>query len=242
MWIGIISLFPEMFTALDYGITGRAVETGLLALNYWNPRDFALDKYRSVDDRPYGGGPGMVMKVQPLRDAIAAAKTVQPAAPVIYLTPQGRSLTQSAVRNMAAYRALIMVSGRYEGIDERLVTTAIDEEWSVGDYVLSGGELASMVLVDALTRCLPGALGHPGSAQQDSFCGERLDYPHYTRPEVIDGLAVPAVLNSGDHAQIARWRQQQSVGRTWQRRPDLFREQPLTDAEQILLREFIKEQ
>ncbi|HVV68381.1 MAG TPA: tRNA (guanosine(37)-N1)-methyltransferase TrmD [Gammaproteobacteria bacterium] len=239
MWVGLISLFPEMFTTLNYGITGRAIENGLLALNYWNPRHFALDKYHSVDDRPYGGGPGMVMKVQPLRDAISAAKTVKSNAPVIYLTPQGRLLNQSGIRKLATYPDLIIVCGRYEGIDERLITTDIDEEWSIGDYVLSGGELAGMVLVDALTRFLPGALGHPGSAEQDSFCSERLDYPHYTRPEIIDGLAVPAVLNSGNHAEIARWRQQQALGRTWQRRPDLFNEQPLTDAEQVLLREFI---
>ncbi len=242
MWIGIISLLREMFAALDYGITGRAIESGLVTLNYWNPRDFTLDKHRSVDDRPYGGGPGMVMKVQPLRDAIAAAKAVQPQAPVIYLSPQGQLLTQAAASKLANYSALIMVSGRYEGIDERLITSTIDEEWSIGDYVLSGGELASMVLVDAIIRCLPGALGHPASAQQDSFYSQRLDYPQYTRPEEIDGQMIPSVLNSGDHAAIAGWRLKQSVGRTWQRRSDLFSKLPLSEIEQTLLQEFIAEQ
>jgi tRNA (guanine37-N1)-methyltransferase len=241
MWAGIISLFPAMFAALEYGITGRAINAGLIKLNYWNPRDFTNDNYNSVDDRPFGGGPGMVMKVQPLRDAIAAAKEVQPKAPVIYLSPQGRLLTQAAVRKFAENPALILVNGRYEGVDERLITSAIDEEWSIGDYVLSGGELASMVLLDAIIRCLPGALGHSASAQQDSFGAARLDYPHYTRPEEIDGLPIPAVLNSGNHQAITRWRQKQALGRTWQRRPDLFKHRPLTEIEQRLLAEFMAE-
>jgi tRNA (guanine37-N1)-methyltransferase len=238
MWLGVITLFPEMFHSLHHGITGRAIETGLLNLSYWNPRDFTHDKYHRVDDRPYGGGPGMVMKVQPLRDAIYAAKSVQPAARVIHLTPQGQLLNQSAVKQLALNSALILVNGRYEGIDERLITAHIDEEWSIGDYVLSGGELASMVLIDAMTRSLPGALGNHASADQDSFIENRLDYPHYTRPEEIDGLSIPDVLNSGNHTLINRWRKKQSLARTWQRRPDLLTKQELTSGEELLLNEF----
>jgi len=242
MWIGVVSLFPDMFSALNYGICGRAIESGLLTVTQWNPRDFTADKHRRVDDRPFGGGPGMVMKVQPLRASIAAAKKAQPQATVIYLSPQGRLLTQSAIEEFTKREALILVNGRYEGIDERLIETDIDEEWSIGDYVLSGGEFASMVMIDAIARCLPGALGHEESAQQDSFSHNRLDYPVYTRPEKIDGIAIPSVLNSGDHESIARWRLKQALGRTWQRRPDLLEREILTADEQALLNEFIKEQ
>lgn len=239
--IDIISLFPEMFQALNYGITGRALETGLLHINYWQPRDYAHNKHRSVDDRPYGGGPGMVMTVQPLQDTIAAAKNAaNDNAKVIYLSPQGRVLNQAAVQQLAQQERLILVSGRYEGIDERLIETHIDEEWLIGDYILSGGELAAMVLIDAIVRLLPGALGDEESAKQDSFSVGLLDHPHYSRPEAIDGRVVPDVLISGDHRAIARWRLKQALGHTWLRRPDLLANKPLTEMEQALLDEFIK--
>jgi tRNA (guanine37-N1)-methyltransferase len=242
MHISTISLFPEIFAALQYGIVGRAIEKKIVSLRHWNPRDFTLDKHHTVDDRPYGGGAGMVMKVQPLQDAIVAAKHDAPQAPVIYLTPQGRTLTQSRVVELSLAPALILLNGRYEGIDERLIETHVDAEYSIGDYVLSGGEFASLVLIDALTRCLPGALGHADSAAQDSFSAAAgwLDYPHYTRPECVAGKEIPAVLKSGDHQAIARWRLKQSLGRTWQRRPDLLAKQPLTPDHQQLLNEFIE--
>jgi tRNA (guanine37-N1)-methyltransferase len=237
MWVGVVSLFPEMLDALQYGITGRALEKGLLTLCHWSPRDYSDDKHRTVDDRPYGGGPGMVMKVQPLRDAICAAKAAaQGAARVIHLSPQGRLLTQAGVVELLQHERLILVAGRYEGIDERLIAAEIDEEWSVGDYVLSGGELAAMVMIDAITRLLPEALGDDQSARQDSFTDNLLDYPHYTRPESQE---IPAVLLSGDHQAIARWRLQQALGRTWLRRPDLLAKRELTEIEQALLDEFI---
>jgi tRNA (guanine37-N1)-methyltransferase len=243
MRIDIVSLFPEMFAAVsDCGITRRAVERDLLQLAFWNPRDYATDRHRTVDDRPYGGGPGMVMQVQPLREAIAAARAAAGTpARVLYLSPQGRRLDQRAVRELAARERLILLCGRYEGIDERLIEAEVDEEWSIGDYVLSGGELAAMVLIDAATRMLPGALGHEDSAEQDSFAGGLLDCPHYTRPEVIDGRAVPEVLLSGDHQAIARWREKQALGRTWLRRPDLLEEAGLSPEQQALLEEFLRE-
>jgi tRNA (guanine37-N1)-methyltransferase len=244
MYISTISLFPEIFSALQYGIVGRAIEKKLLRLSHWNPRDFALDKHHTVDDRPYGGGAGMVMKVQPLQDAIFAAKQKAPLAPVIYLTPQGQTLNQAHVARLALAPELILLNGRYEGIDERLIETSVDAEYSIGDYVLSGGEFASLVLIDAITRCLPGALGHVDSATQDSFSNLHhgwLDYPHYTRPECIAGKEIPSILKSGDHQAIARWRLKQSLGRTWQRRPDLLEKQLLTSSDQLLLNEFIEE-
>lgn len=193
MWIGVISLFPEMFRAItEHGVTGRAVKSGLLQIECWNPRDFTHDKHRTVDDRPYGGGPGMLMMVQPLRDAIHAAKQAAgDGAKVIYLSPQGRKLTQAGVTELATNQKLILVAGRYEGIDERVIQTEVDEEWSIGDYVLSGGELPAMTLIDAVSRLVPGVLGDQASAEQDSFTDGLLDHPHYTRPEVLDGLTVP---------------------------------------------------
>lgn len=243
MRIGVVSLFPEMFRAItDYGITSRAVKQGLLRLDYWNPRDFTSDKHQTVDDRPYGGGPGMLMKVQPLRDAIAAArKGVEGEARVAYLSPQGRPLDQQAVRELATRERLILVAGRYEGIDERVIDADIDEEWSIGDYVLSGGELGAMVMVDAITRWLPGALGHEDSAEQDSFISGLLDCPHYTRPEQLLDQTVPQVLLSGHHEEIRRWRLKQSLGRTWLRRPDLLEKQVLDSEQQQLLAEFKQE-
>ena len=241
MWIGVISLFPDMFRAItDFGVTGRAVKRGLLEINLWNPRDFAHDKHRSVDDRPYGGGPGMLMMVQPLRDAIQAAKQAAgDDVKVIYLSPQGKKLTQSGVAELAQHRKLILVAGRYEGIDERVIQSEIDEEWSIGDYVLSGGELPAMVLIDAVTRLLPGALGHADSAEEDSFTDGLLDCPHYTRPEVYADQRVPDVLLSGNHAHIRRWRLQQSLGRTFERRADLLESRSLSGEEKKLLEEYI---
>jgi tRNA (guanine37-N1)-methyltransferase len=242
MWIGLISLFPEMFQALsDSGITSRAVKNGLIRLNYWNPRDFAEDAYRRVDDRPYGGGPGMVMLIEPLRRSISAARAAATAEglqpKLIYLSPQGRVLDQASVRELAAERAVILLCGRYEGIDERLIRREVDAEWSIGDYVLSGGELPAMVLIDAVTRLLPGALGSEASAKEDSFTDGLLDCPHYTRPEVYEGEEVPAVLLSGDHAAIRRWRRRQSLERTLQRRPDLLERAALDKEQQKLLDE-----
>ena len=250
MWLGIVTLFPEMFNALtDYGVTGRAFRDEKATLALWNPRDFTEDKHRTVDDRPYGGGPGMLMKVEPLAKAIAAAKIAstkigddnQPAK-VVYLSPQGRPLTQSGVQELSATNKLIMVAGRYEGIDERLLLSAIDEEWSLGDFVLSGGELAAMSFADAMIRLQPGVLGHQNSAIEDSFSDGLLDCPHYTRPEILDGDAVPAVLLSGDHKAIAKWRHQQALGRTWQRRPELLNEEKLTSEELQLLNSFREQQ
>ncbi|KHD06068.1 tRNA (guanine-N1)-methyltransferase [Candidatus Thiomargarita nelsonii] len=243
MHIGVISLFPEMLDALRCGgVTARALEKGLLKLSTWNPRDFSPEKHHHVDDRPYGGGPGMVMQVQPLRDAIRAAVTKMGAETrVIYLTPQGRRLDQAGVRILLESKALALVAGRYEGIDERLIERDIDEEWSIGDYVLSGGELAAMVIIDALARQLPGTLGHEASAAEDSFYAGLLDYPHYTRPEEIDGQAVPAVLLSGNHAEIARWRHKQALGRTWCRYPELLDKLSLSAEQKALLNEFIDE-
>lgn len=238
--VAVVSQFPDMLAAVrDYGITGRAVKQGILQLACWNPRDYTRDKHRTLDDRPYGGGPGMVMMVEPLRDAIEAAKAWTGAqAPVIYLSPQGRPLNQSGVGELARLDSMVLVAGRYEGIDERLLDTVIDQEWSIGDYVLSGGELPAMVLIDAVTRLLPGALGHDQSAQQDSFTEGLLDCPHYTRPEEFEGRRVPEVLLSGDHEKIRRWRLKQALGRTWLKRPDLLQAIDLTEEQQQLLTDF----
>ncbi len=244
MRIDVVTLFPEMVQSLSgYGVAGRALTRGIITLATWNPRDYALDRHRTVDDRPYGGGPGMVMTVEPLRAAIGAARgAADSATRVLYLSPQGRQLDQAGVGELARRGGLILVAGRYEGIDERLVESEIDEEWSIGDYVLSGGELPALVLIDAVTRLLPGALGDADSAQQDSFMEGLLDYPHYTRPEVIEGRCVPAVLTGGDHAAIRRWRRKQALGRTWLRRPELLQAVALDDEARRLLAEFISEQ
>lgn len=243
MWIGVISLFPEMFLSITgHGVTGRAVKNGLISVDCWNPRDFTYDRHHTVDDRPYGGGPGMLMMVEPLRKAIHAAKAAAgDNAKVIYLSPQGRKLDQQGVCELAANEKLILVCGRYEGVDERVIQTESDEEWSVGDYVLSGGELPAMVLIDAVSRFVPGVLGHQASAKEDSFADGLLDHPHYTRPEVLDGMCVPPVLLSGNHAEIDRWRMKQSLGRTWLRRPELLESLALTDEQRMLLAEFQRE-
>jgi len=241
MRIQVITLFPEEFRPLvGLGVTGRAISTGQVQLELLNPRDYARDRHRSVDDRPYGGGPGMVMAVEPLRSTIRAARErAGEQALVSLLSPQGRRLEQAAVRELAQRQELILVCGRYEGIDERLIELEIDEEWSLGDYVLSGGELAAAVVIDAITRLLPGVLGDEQSAAQDSFTDGLLDCQHYTRPEEIEGLAVPPVLLSGDHGAIERWRRQQALGRTWLRRPDLLDKIELDDEARELLAEFM---
>ncbi|WP_044104767.1 tRNA (guanosine(37)-N1)-methyltransferase TrmD [secondary endosymbiont of Ctenarytaina eucalypti] len=240
MWIGIISLFPEMFKAItDYGVTGRAVKQGLLRIQGWSPREFTHDQNRTIDAPPYGGGPGMLMMFQPLQDAIHAAKNkAGKETKVIYLSPQGRKLDQKGVSELASNLKMILVCGRYEGIDERLISTEIDEEWSIGDYVLTGGELAAMALIDSVSRLIPGVLGHHASAAGDSFADGLLDWPHYTRPQALDGMNVPPVLLSGNHTAIRRWRLQQSLGRTWLRRPSLLKRLTLTDEQTLLLTEF----
>ncbi|MGA9852731.1 MAG: tRNA (guanosine(37)-N1)-methyltransferase TrmD [Gammaproteobacteria bacterium] len=243
MRVQVVTLFPDMVDALlKFGVTGRAAERGLLKVKCWNPRDYTTDRHRTVDDRPFGGGPGMVMKVAPLRAGINAAReTAGMQAPVIYLSPQGKRFDQQDARRLVALDALVLVAGRYEGIDERVIETEVDEELSIGDYVLSGGELPALVVIDTLARLLPGALGDEDSAAQDSFMNGLLDYPHYTRPEEIDGRRVPDVLMSGDHAAIRRWRLKQALGRTWLRRPELLEKLELNVDERELLNEFIRE-
>jgi len=241
MEIGLITLFPEMFDALNYGVIGRAIKQNIIKLQHWNPRDFTTNKHRTVDDRPYGGGPGMLMKVPPLQDAISDSRKKMKDAKVIYVSPQGRRFDQTAAKKMATQKGIIFLAGRYEGIDERLIETDVDEEWSIGDYVLSGGELAVMVMIDAITRLLPNVLGDEQSAEMDSFMDGLLDHPHYTRPETLNKLAVPKVLLSGNHAEITRWRLKQSLGRTWLRRPDLLEKIKLDELQQDLLKEFIND-
>jgi tRNA (guanine37-N1)-methyltransferase len=242
MWIGVITLFPEMFEALNYGIPRKATSQSLSEIKLFNPRDFTEDNYKTIDGRPYGGGPGMVLMANPLSQAIKMAKALAPVKPrVIYVTPQGETLTQEKVRALSQQDALIIVSGRYEGIDERIIDTLVDEEVSIGDYVLSGGELPAMIIIDAVTRLIKGALGHALSAEQDSFSEGLLDCPHYTRPEVWQGHAVPDILLSGNHAAIEKWRKKQSIGRTFLRRPDLLKKRQLTKTELLLLNEFINE-
>ena len=239
MKIALITLFPEMFEALtDYGVSGRAVNQGLLEISSFNPRDFAEDAHSTVDDRPYGGGPGMVLMIEPLRRAISAAKQwINGESLVVYLSPQGSVLQQSAVNNLATEQSIILVAGRYEGIDERLIQLEVDQEWSIGDYVLSGGEIPAMVLMDALIRQIPGALGHSESATQDSFADGLLDCPHYTRPDSYEDLKVPDVLLSGNHEKIRQWRLQQSLLRTQERRPDLLDRLELNTEQLALLKE-----
>jgi len=243
MWCGVVTLFPDMFrAAADAGVLGRAIATGLVDLQLFNPRSFAVDRHRTVDDRPYGGGPGMLMKIDPLQQAIAAAReTVGEGARVIYLSPQGQRLDHAKAAELAQSEALILVAGRYEGVDERLIEAEVDEELSIGDYVLSGGELAAMVVIDAVTRQLPGVLGHELSAQEDSYADGLLDCPHYTRPEEYQGQRVPDVLLSGNHQEIRRWRLKQALGRTFERRPDLLEGRAMTPEEEELLADYLRE-
>ncbi len=241
MRIDVITLFPELVKqVIECGVVGRAADKGLLQLECWNPRDYTLDRHRTVDDRPYGGGPGMLMKVQPLQDTIRAVRSQNPGR-LIYLSPQGKPVTQALLAKQAELDSVIFLCGRYEGVDERLIEQEVDEEWSIGDYVISGGELAAMVCIDAMVRLIPGALGHELSAEQDSFSDGLLDCPHYTRPEAINGARVPAVLMNGDHRQIQDWRDRQSLGRTWFRRPELLESIELDDRQQRLLQNFIDE-
>ena len=242
-----VTLFPEMFDAITRsGVTRRAFESGLYELVLWNPRDFSTNAYRSVDDRPYGGGPGMVMMSEPLEKALKAARQRQRSSgvketKVVYFTPQGRLLDHQLVVELGRQEGLILLAGRYEGVDERLVPRQVDYEVSIGDYVLSGGELPAMALMDALIRRIPGVLGDADSAAQDSFVDGLLDYPHYTRPEVYEGVPVPAVLMSGNHAEIKRWRLKQSLGRTWRRRPEMLAKLKLNAEQQALLEEYKRE-
>lgn len=242
--LGIISLLPEIFSSLQYGVVGRAIEQGLAKIDHWNPRDFATGTYRQIDDKPYGGGPGMVMMYEPLHKAIRQAKEVMPFdCRTIYLSPQGKRIVQEDLNQIREKnQPLLFIAGRYEGIDERIIEQDVDEEWSLGDFVLSGGELAALVFIDALIRLLPGSLGHLGSAEQDSFMNGLLDYPHYTRPAEIDGLAVPKVLLQGNHRDIERWRRKQMLGKTWQKRHDLLEKIELSDTDKQLLIEFKCEQ
>ncbi|MGI9250222.1 MAG: tRNA (guanosine(37)-N1)-methyltransferase TrmD [Pseudohongiellaceae bacterium] len=266
MDIGLITLFPQMFTALsEHGVSSRAIKSKLVNLHFWNPRDFTTDKHRTVDDKPFGGGPGMLMKTGPLLAAISAAKEqLEQPAPVLYLSPQGRRLNQAAIRKMSTRRSMILLCGRYQGIDARVLDSVVDEEWSLGDFVISGGELAAMALIDAITRLQPGALGDADSARQDSFAegigntgnsegagdvegagstksaGGLLHWPEYTRPQEFEGQQVPSVLLSGDHEAIRRWRLQQSLATTWRKRPDLLDSMELDAEQQELLQQIIK--
>jgi len=243
MQIAVVSLFPELVGQVaEYGVVGRAKERELLTLHCENPRDYADDVHRTVDDRPYGGGPGMVLKYEPTAKAIRAARKALPAgSPVVCLTPQGEVFDQAAAQRFAGLQGMVLLAGRYEGIDERLIDSEVDEELSLGDFVLSGGEIAAMAVIDAVARLLPGVLGDDESAIQDSFMQGLLDHPHYTRPESIDGQQVPAVLLSGDHARIARWRHKQALGRSFLRRPDMVKKLDLSKEQQKLLDEFLNE-
>lgn len=240
----VITLFPEMIEQFcSYGVLGRAIDNGIISIRCWNPRDYTKDKHKTVDDRPYGGGPGMLMKVQPLADAIVDARAAAGQdAKVVYLSPQGKVIKQQAVCQLAQEkRNIIFIAGRYEGIDERLIEQFVDEEWSLGDFVLSGGEVAALAMVDATARMMPGALGGDDSAEQDSFMNGILDCPHYTRPEVVNDAEVPEVLLSGDHKAIARWRLKQALGKTWLSRPELLEDLKLDKEQTELLLEFQSE-
>ena len=241
---GVVTLFPEMFEPfLNQGVFGRAVKNGIVQVDIFNPRDYTTDKHRTVDDRPYGGGPGMLMMVQPLTDAISDAKTaLGENSLVVYLTPQGQTLNQTAVQSLTQLPNIILVAGRYEGIDERVINALVDQEWSIGDYVLSGGELPAMVLMDSVSRLLPDVLGHSQSAVEDSFTNGLLDCPHYTRPEVLNGEVVPSVLLSSNHEKIRQWRLTKSLERTLQRRPDLLNYLALTEEQQKILTQLKCEQ
>ncbi len=242
--VQVVSIFPEMVSNIvEYGVVGRAVQRDILELHCINPRDYTTDPHRTVDDRPYGGGPGMVLKYEPVSEALRAARRNMPAGgKVICLSPQGKVFDQSMAKRLADLPGLVLLAGRYEGIDERLLDGEVDEELSLGDFVLSGGEIAAMAVIDAVTRLLPGVLGDEESAVQDSFMDGLLDHPHYTRPEEVEGMRVPEVLLSGDHARIARWRLKQALGRTFERRPDLIEKLELSQEQKLLLDEYLEEQ
>jgi tRNA (guanine37-N1)-methyltransferase len=238
--LGVITLLPEMLDAINYGVVGRSIKQGLVAVTSWNPREWTSGVHHQVDDKPYGGGPGMVMMYKPLTEALSHAKSTMPNhCKTIYLSPQGRKISQADLNEIAKNnQSLLFLTGRYEGIDERVITAHVDEEWSLGDFVMSGGELAAMAFIDAIVRLLPGSLGDHNSAEQDSFMNGLLDYPHYTRPEKIDDMEVPPVLLSGNHQAIARWRRKQSLGKTWLKRPDLLLNLDLNELDKQLLNEF----
>ncbi|MEI7795837.1 MAG: tRNA (guanosine(37)-N1)-methyltransferase TrmD [Methylococcaceae bacterium] len=240
MRFDVITLFPEMVKqSAACGVTGKAIENEIVTLNVWNPRDYTQDRHKTVDDRPFGGGQGMVMKYQPLHDAVTVAKiNAQNDCKVVYLSPQGKPLTQALLSEVSQLSQLILVAGRYEGVDERFIQHDCDEEWSLGDYVISGGELAALIVIDAVTRLLPNVLGNQQSALQDSHSDGLLDYPQFTRPEMVDKNAVPDVLLSGHHADIERWRMKQALGRTWQKRPDLLKKKTLSAEQERLLAQF----
>lgn len=244
MQIGVVSLFPEMInTIAEFGVVGRAQARDLISLDIENPRDHTTDAHRTVDDKPYGGGPGMVMKFEPVARALQAAKDkLKHDCPVVYLSPQGAVFDQAVAKRLSELPGIVLLAGRYEGIDERLIESHVDEELSLGDFVLSGGEIAAMAVIDAVVRLLPGVLGDDESALQDSFMEGLLDYPHYTRPEEVAGTVVPGILLSGDHSKIARWRYKQALGRSYLRRPDLIEKLKLDVEQQALLDEFLKEQ
>jgi len=240
MRIAVVTLFPQLIRdALKVGVVGRAHERGVFAVEYFDPREHTVDVHRSVDDRPYGGGPGMVMKIEPLRDAVrCASAALPPGSRRVYMGAAGRKFDQAIAREISSQPGLVLVAGRYEGVDERFIDAEIDEQWSIGDYVLSGGELPALVVIDAIARLLPGTLGSTESALQESYSDDLLDWPHYTRPPIVDGREVPGVLASGDHRAIARWRLQQALGRTWMRRPELLERRGMSDEERELLEEF----
>lgn len=239
MQLGVITILPDMFDALKFGVVGKALDQGVAKLSCWNPRNWSLNEYRQVDDRPYGGGPGMVMMYEPLHAAILHAKQQLPGCKTVYLSPQGQNIEQKKLKDIAdAAQPVLFIAGRYEGIDERIIQHDIDEEWSIGDFVLSGGELAAMVFIDAIIRLLPGSLGHPASAAADSFMQGLLDYPQYTRPAVVNSTSVPEVLLSGSHQLIERWQRKQALGQTWLKRPDLLKNVNLTETDKQLLKEF----
>lgn len=241
--LGVITIMPEIFASMHYGVTGRAIEQDLVNIALWNPRDWATTTHRQIDDKPYGGGPGMVMMYGPLHDAIQCARQQLPVTcKTVYLSPQGRVIRQKDLTRVAEEKQpLLFVAGRYEGIDERVIMHDVDEEWSLGDFVLSGGELAALVFIDAITRLLPGCLGHEQSALEDSFMHGILDYPHYTRPATVHEAAVPSVLMAGNHRDIARWRRKQALGKTWIKRPDLLTQVNLSENDKLLLEEFKSE-
>lgn len=239
MWFYVITIFPEMFYAItNYGVTGKAIHKKIINIQLFNPRDFTDNKYKSVDDRPYGGGPGMLMSVKPLYSAIQHAKDLSKTAVVIYLSPQGRRLNQKKILEIVKKKKIIFVCGRYEGIDQRIIDNQVDEEWSIGDYILTGGELAAMVAIDSISRFIPGVIKKKQSVQEDSFFNDLLDYPHYTRPQVIKNMKVPEILLSGNHDKIRLWRLKKSLEKTWTKRPDLLKNKILKKEEEIILNEF----
>jgi tRNA (guanine37-N1)-methyltransferase len=242
MRIDVITLFPDFVEqVIGYGVVGRAAQQQLLSLHCWNPRDYTRDRHRTVDDRPYGGAHGMLMKAQPLKDTIDAVRAQNAGARLVYLSPQGRLLTQALLAEQVQAGSVVLLCGRYEGVDERLLELEVDDEWSLGDYVISGGELAAMVCIDAMTRLIPGALGDDESARQDSFSKGLLECPQYTRPEEFMGRRVPEVLMGGNHREIETWRERQALGRTWRRRPDLLEQVDLNARQKALLEEYIAE-